>query len=142
MHVLYYDITITLVLAKVLSFFCSLDLKEKTLLLSTEKKDLFQTKKANCAWLLSRDQSQPKFQSQDPFSVNQGLKTCFSLLFTVNFLLLNGFLSFPVILSVRYKMFLFHFLVQEIIHLNNVVAVQSVPIAASGGAASILNVHL
>ena len=40
-------------------------------------------------------------------------------------------------------MFLFHFLVQEIIHLNNVVAVQSVPIAAGGSAASILNnVHL
>ena len=74
MHVLYYDITITLVFAKALSFFYSPDLKEKTLFLSTENNDLFQTEKANCTWLLSRDQSQPKFQSQDPFSVNQGLK--------------------------------------------------------------------
>ena len=40
-------------------------------------------------------------------------------------------------------MFLFHFLVQENIHLNDVVAIQSVPIAASGSAAPILNnVHL
>ena len=39
-------------------------------------------------------------------------------------------------------MFLFHFLVQEIIHLNDVVAVESVPIAASGSAASILNVMI
>ena len=80
MHVLYYDITITLVFAKAFSSFCSPDFKEKTLFLSTENNDLFQTKST---WLLLRDQSQPKFQSQDPFSVNQGLKTYFSLLFTV-----------------------------------------------------------
>ena len=74
MHSLYYDITITLVFAKALSFFYSPDLKEKTLFLSTENNDLFQTEKANCTWLLSRDQSQPKFQSLDSFSANQGLK--------------------------------------------------------------------
>ena len=66
----------------------------------------------------------------------------FFTLLHCKFLVIKQF-SFPVILSARYKMFLFHFLVQEIIHLNNVVAVQSVPIAASGSTASILNnVHL